>query len=348
MHSAFLSGGQRRWNEILPSIPAWWHPAGVRRSGAGYFSRYWFGLAVLLVLGFGSGCSVRHYAISKLGDALAQSGSTFASDNDPELVRQAVPFSLKLIEGLLAENPRHQGLLLAAARGFTQYSYAFVQEEADETEPRDLKAANTMRDRARGLYLRACQYGMRSLELRYRDFEKGLRRNAQAELGQVRKTDVASLYWTAVAWAAAIAVGIDQPDLVADLPLAEAMLDRALALDADYDAGALHEFMIAFEFARRGKTDDPIIRARQHFDRVMELSGGHRAGPLVSLAENVSVTRQNAAEFKSLLAQALAVDVNARPEWRLENLVMQRRARWLMSRVDDLFLILDQTPEKAQ
>jgi len=42
---------------------------------------------------------------------------------------------------LLAETPRHGGLLLAASRGFTQYAYAFIQEDADEMESRDLVAA---------------------------------------------------------------------------------------------------------------------------------------------------------------------------------------------------------------
>jgi hypothetical protein len=39
-----------------------------------------------------------------------------------------------------------------------------------------------------------------------------------------------------------------------------------------------------------------------------------------------------------LLKQALAIDPNAKPEWRLANLVMQRRAKWLLSRIDQLFL----------
>jgi hypothetical protein len=39
-----------------------------------------------------------------------------------------------------------------------------------------------------------------------------------------------------------------------------------------------------------------------------------------------------------LLKKALAVDPDARPEWRLMNLVMQRRARWLLSREDELFV----------
>src|SRR5271168_2150785 len=119
-------------------------------------------------------CSVRKYAINKLGDALAGTGTTFASDDDPELIRSAVPFSLKLIESLLAENPRHEGLLLAAARGFTQYSYAFVQEDADETEDTDRVKATAMRARAAKLYLRARNYGLRGLEVKHAGFAERL------------------------------------------------------------------------------------------------------------------------------------------------------------------------------
>ena len=79
-------------------------------------------LVALLVLP-GTGCSVKKFAINKLGDSLANSGTTFASDNDPELIGEALPFSLKLMEGLLAESPRHRGLLFAASSGFTQYTY---------------------------------------------------------------------------------------------------------------------------------------------------------------------------------------------------------------------------------
>src|SRR5689334_20558079 len=72
-------------------------------------------LAALLL----SGCSIKKFAINKLGDSLANNGTTFASDDDPEFVGQAVPFSLKLIEGLIAESPKHRGLLFAASSGFT-------------------------------------------------------------------------------------------------------------------------------------------------------------------------------------------------------------------------------------
>src|SRR3972149_5296457 len=105
-----------------------------------------------------AGCSLNKFAIDKLGDALANPGTTYASDNDPELIEGAIPFSLKLIESLLESSPKHEGLLLAAASGFTQYSYAFVQQQADYIEDRDFDAATAMRVRARKLDLRARDY----------------------------------------------------------------------------------------------------------------------------------------------------------------------------------------------
>src|SRR3974390_3799716 len=97
-------------------------------------------LLVMASILYGSGCSIRRMAINKVGDALASGGTTFASDDDPELVKAAVPFSLKLMESLLEESPQHKGLLLASASGFTQYAYAFVQQDADELKEKDGKA----------------------------------------------------------------------------------------------------------------------------------------------------------------------------------------------------------------
>jgi len=50
------------------------------------------------------------------------------------------------------------------------------------------------------------------------------------------------------------------------------------------------------------------------------------------------VPAQNATEFKSMLEKALAVDVEADQDNRLANIVAQRRAKWLLDHVKDLFL----------
>src|SRR5947207_5964672 len=142
----------------------------------------------------GSGCSFRRIAVNKVGDALASGGTTFASDDDPEMVKAAVPFSLKLMESLLEENPQHKGLLFATASGFTQYAYAFVQQDADELEDKNLAAATEIRARARKLYLRARNYGLRGLEVKHPGFEKALRGNPGAAVRVAKANDVPLLY----------------------------------------------------------------------------------------------------------------------------------------------------------
>ena len=294
---------------------------------------------LLLAWFAGSGCSIHRYALNKASDAVAQSGATYASDDDPELVKAAAPFGLKLTESLLAENPQHLGLLTSAASGFTQYAYAFVQEEADEVEPQDFAAAEAMRARARRLYLRAQGYGLRGLEVKHPGFGKALLANPKATVRTATKPDVPLLYWTAAAWASAISLSKDNPELVGQIPAMEALMDRALELDESYGHGSIHTFMISYEMSRAGAAGDPAARARKHFERAMVLSKGTDASPLVALAEAVTIQKQDVKEFESLLNRALAVNPDANPDLRLLNTVMQRRARWLLSRESELFLV---------
>src|SRR5208282_4526931 len=204
--------------------------------------------SVLLTLFTNAGCAVKKIAVNKLGDALASGGTTYASDNDPELVREAVPFSLKLMESLLEESPKHRGLLLAACKGFTEYSYAFVQEDADEIESTNLAEATRLRVRARRLDLRARDYGLRGLEVRYPGFGKALRDNPQAAVRRVISVkEVPLLYWTAASWGEAISLSKDNPDLIADQPIVEALIDRAYKLVPDFESGAIESFLITYE-----------------------------------------------------------------------------------------------------
>ena len=154
-----------------------------------------------VLLALQTGCSVRKMAVDLMADALAASGQTFASDDDPELIEAASPFSLKLMESLLQETPTNKDLLLATARGFTQYSYGFVVQEADRIEGEDFQAADTARSRARRLYLRARDYGLRGLDVAHKDFSRILRQDPRAAVRRAHRRDVPLLYWTAVAWA---------------------------------------------------------------------------------------------------------------------------------------------------
>ncbi len=295
------------------------------------------GLAALLALATCS-CSIERYATGKVADALSAQGGTFASDEDLELVREASPFGLKLMENVLESQPDHQELLTALARSFTQYAYAFVALDGDIAESASLERAEVLRTRARKLFLRAREYGLRALDVCQPGFRTTLVRDPAAACATLRRPEMDALYWTAAAWGASLALSKDRPEAVADQPVLEALFDRALIVDESYGDGALRSVLISYEPSRIGGERGAAARARQHFARAVELSRGQSAGPYVALAEVVSIAAQDRSEFLRLLGMALAIDVDVVPERRVENEVQQRRARWLLSRVDELFL----------
>jgi predicted anti-sigma-YlaC factor YlaD len=293
-------------------------------------------LAAALALCLG-GCSIRKTAVNKLGDALANTGSNFAADDDPELVGDAIPFGLKTMEGLLEEAPKHEGLLLAAASGFVQYAYGWVQMEADFVEAKDLARATELRGRAQKLYLRARGYGLRGLELDSPGLGAALARDSRAALARTRREHVPLLYWTAMAWAGALSLKVNDSELSADQPLVEALARRALELDEGWALGSIHEFFISWESAR-SSIGGSLEKARSHFDKALAFSRGRRAFPYLTYAESVSVAKQDKAQFRELLEQALAIDVSRKDDQRLANLLAQKRARFQLGRVDELFV----------
>ena len=284
-----------------------------------------------------SGCSIQQLVIDKVGDTLARGGEAYAADADLELVGIATPFGLKLMESLIAESPRHRGLLSAAARGFTQYAYAYVEIPAEEIEERDLAAAYTARGRARKLYLRARDYGLRALEVSHPGFTERLGRDPEGALAAVRAEDVPSLHWTAVAWGAAISLGKDDTALLSGLAPMRLMARRALELDDSYDSGAIHVFHISLAMTEPRPDEERLAQAHAHFERAVELSGGLQAAPFVTYAEAVSVPSARRNEFDRMLERALRVDPASAPASRLANELYQRRARWLSAHIEQLF-----------
>ena len=283
------------------------------------------------------GCALKKMALTTVANSLARNGDTFAADSDPDLIRAAVPFSLKLVESLLAELPRHRGLLLTACSGFTQYGYAFVESDGEAIKDTDYRRFTALQDRSRLLYLRARDYCLRSLELGYPGIRARLAAGEPGAARAVQKKDVALLYWTAAAWGKSVSISLDRPDLIEGLPAVRMIVERALELDEAFDQGALHDVMIAIEAAPEAMGGSPA-RARQHFERAVALSGGRLAAPYVTFARSVLLPAQQRGEFVQILTQAIRVDVNVDPSRRLANILARQQAQWLLDHVDDLFL----------
>lgn len=288
--------------------------------------------ALLLSLVLLAGCSPRQYVVGKLADEL--SGQEMGAESDVELVREASAYHLKLSETLLRQKPDHLKLAESVASGFTQYAYAFVAFDADRIEGRDVKAAEVMRQRAARLYERGHRHAMLALEKASPGFARRLASPNAADWPVLRKEWVGLAYWAAASWGGWISLSKDDPDVVADLPLAIRLANLAWRTDPAWGQGTLTGLMAIFEGARPGGS---MKQAEIYYDQAIAQSAGRSVGALLGKAEGVALAAGDREAFERLLNEALAIkDVPGSP-LLLQNEVMRRRARWLQGRIDELF-----------
>lgn len=293
------------------------------------------GAVAVLAAGL-TGCSLKTMAVNAVANSLAAPSDVMTRDNDPELIKDAIPFGLKTYESLLESVPKNQGLLIATCSGYTSYAYGFVETPAELLQFTDQSAARLGIERSLNMYLRAKDFCMRAMELRFPGIGKKLLLDPVAAVANTKKEDVELLYWTAASWGSAMSLGKDQPDLVADFPVVRALAERALALNPNWSNGTIHELFITLDSQPEMLGGDPA-RARKHFDEAIRIQKGQLPGPYVELAEGVSLSIPDRAEYEKLMKQAVALDPNAQPSVRLVSLIMQRRAKGMLEHLDDLF-----------
>ncbi len=282
-----------------------------------------------------AGCAPSTLLLKGVADELAGQGQT--EEEDLGLARDAAAFYLKLSESVLRQTPGHPALAEAVAGGFTQYAYAFVAFEADKLEATDVRAAARQRQRAARLYQRAQRHALAALELQQPGLARALAvpATAAATAGsaplRLAPQQVGLAYWAAASWGAFIALSKDQPEVVADLPLAMRLTALAYDTAPEHGQGSLAVLMAQFELARPGGT---AAAAERYLARADAASGTPAPSTLVTRAESLALPAGDREAFERLLRQAIAAAV---PRRDLASQVLRERAQWLLDTVDDRF-----------
>lgn len=285
---------------------------------------------LVLVLAFAlSACVPRQLLVHGAADALTAQGQ--AEEEDIGLAREASAFYLKLSESLLRQSPGHLALAESVASGFTQYAYAFVASDAERLVSTDARAAHQLNERARRLYLRAHRHAMAALALSHPGLMASLAKPSGLPAGALKPEQVGVAYWAAASWGAYIALSKDDPDAVADLPLAVRLAESVWRTSPTFGQGAAASLMGNFEAARPGGS---VAQATAYFDEAIQAGGGQNPGPYVAKAEAIAQPAGDRPAFESLLQQALSVSAK---RLDLSSQVMRQRAQWLLDSADDLF-----------
>lgn len=292
-------------------------------------------LALLLPCLLLSGC-IKNMAMNALANTLSgTTGGSFTQDDDLQFVGESLPFALKLMEGTLEAVPDHLGLHDTLCSGITQYAAVYVKWPADQARYDDWDVFAAGMDRTRKFLRRAEGYCFGALELAHPGFGERIRTDREAVLAEMTVEDIPRLYWGGAVWLGRISISKEDMEAIGELPVAAAMLQRAIELDPAWDKGALHDMMILLEPSL--PMPGGLERAREHYALVDAAAGGTRASHHVSLATSVSTVEQNKEEFVALMNKALEVDVPASPSDQLANLYAQAQATFYMDHLDDLF-----------
>lgn len=280
---------------------------------------------ILLTAVLLSACSVGQMVVRGSQTILDSGVDSMNRETDLELARAAIPANLKLIEGMLLEDPQNRELLLFAAQGFYGYSYGFVEIED--------------RERAQQLYRRCYNYALTALELAGLglDPETAAADDLEAATATLGKAAVPALFWSASCLAKWIDLNRDDIASVASLASAATLMQRVLELDDSYYYGGPHIFFGVYYGGRSPMFGGNFELAEEHFRRANEINQ-HKL-LIVDLLQAEFLYRQqlNLTAFHDSLIYILDAPQGLYPEMALVNAISKQRAEYLLELEDEWF-----------
>ena len=284
-------------------------------------------------------CGLKNIATQASARMFYNATPAIDQESDVALAREASLSSLKVLEGLYLQSPKNKQVLLLLTRAYAGFAYGFTENRI--LENRGINAAETQEaeTRARLFYARGKRYGIELLSLNS-NFAKALNQNTETfekALQSFTKKDTETLFWTAFAWGNHLNANRDSVEALGDLPRVEAMMRRVLALDENYYYGAPHLFLGAYYGGRPKMLGGDPDRAREHFEKAIQIGGGKYLMSQVSMAQFYAVQIQDSALYQKLLQEVLSADAAALPEQRLSNELAKIRAEILLKRKAMLF-----------
>jgi hypothetical protein len=144
------------------------------------------------------------------------------------------------------------------------------------------------------------------------------------------------LHAYAVAWLVFIQAHTEDWTALADLPKAEALIQRIVALDDTWEGGKPHLFLGVLNTLRPPALGGDPEAARAHFERAIEISGGRDLGMKVEYARGYARMLYERKRHDRLLTEVLEADPEA-PGLTLTNTLAHREARALLESADDYF-----------
>lgn len=280
-----------------------------------------FSAAVLLLAGLLGGCGAIVSSVSAdMADSLS---GAILNQNDPELVREALPAYLLLLDSMVDSSPDNPATLSAAAQLYAAYGAALVEDQ----------------QRARILTQRGREYGIRALcaaeskacDLAAKDFSEYVQ-----AIQSVNSKDVEALYSYSLSSLAWIRTHADDYKALADLPKIEAALEHVMMLEPGELAASTCMYLGILNTLRPAALGGDPDAGQAWFVQGIELSDGKDLSIKVEYARSYARLLYERELHDQLLNEVLSAEVE-QTDLTLFNLLAQKQAVYLLESADEYF-----------
>jgi hypothetical protein len=271
------------------------------------------------------GCSMDRMVARSTVSIMDGGREAMFQESDLQIAEAAMPSNLKLVEGLIFEDPGNLTLHEYAAEGLYGYSFGFVEDENPE--------------RASDLYARCFDHALQGLKIEGLEVDvlAVSEPELEAQLSQLERSAVPSLSWAASCWAKFIDMNRNDPASIANLSRAAALMNRVLELDEDYFHGSPHIFFGVYYGSRAPMFGGDYAKAEYHFDKARRLSGGDNFLVDVLQAQTLDRQKFDRKAFNERLTRVVDGNAAKNPALTLQNRISQQKAKALLAKEEEWF-----------
>lgn len=281
-------------------------------------------IVVALSVLFGSfqaGCT---YVVSNTASAFGDNlSSAFLSQDDPELVRAAMPSYMLLLDSFLQGEENNPAILESAATMYASYGSVFADQPVQAK--RLTRRARDYAEQAMCLnYSESCGWN----DLPYAGFVESL--------ATVDSKHAESLYTYGFAYLAYIRAHADDYNALAELPQAEAVMTRYIEISGAAAQSSAHNYLGILKTVRPPALGGKQEEARADFDTAIAKSGGRDLSPKLEMLKGIARMLYDR-ELNDQLCDEILVANPYADGFTLTNVMAQQEASALCAEAEDYF-----------
>ena len=304
-----------------------------------------FGLTALLLTLMLTACSTRKMTVRAVSEVMANGVAAYEKDDDLDLVEEALPANIKLLEALLESDPQNRQLLVLLARLYASYSFAFLDGRIEAAELTGMASETggssvaEMKKTAVRYYRKGNEYALRALEIRHPAAREQLADSSKAGsfIRSLDREEMPALFWYGFTLSADINYNRDSISAVGKGHLVEKAMQRVIEADESYFYGGAHLVLLVYYGSRSPLMGGKPELAIEHYRRLEQINGKGFYLADLYYARFVLYQQQDRPQFTAVLNRILQ-EPATEERFRLYNRIAADRAQIYLNAADRLFI----------